>query len=116
MTETAETVAIYDVVVDHGTLKGKTLGSQGTRYSVALKGAVDERWARSYRLTQMDSTGFFRFRFDLSNKTVSFTARADDGAEEVIQLLERLDTLVQLVNRSASLWTPGQEDSADRPN
>ena len=112
MTETAETVRVYDVAVDHGTLKGKTLGSQGTRYSVALNGAVDERWARSYRLIQMDATGFFRFRFDLGNQTVSFTARADDGAEEVISLLERLDALVKLVNRSASLWTSGQERPA----
>ena len=110
MTETAETITVYDVAVDHGTLKGKTLGSQGTRYSVGLKGLVDDRWARSYRLIQMDSTGFFRFRFDLGNQTVSFTARAEDGAEEVIQLVERLDTLVKLVNRSASLWTPGPEE------
>jgi hypothetical protein len=111
MSETAETVTVYDVAVDHGTLKGKTLGSQGTRYSVALKGLVDERWARSYRLIQMDSTGFFRFRFDLANQTVSFTARGGDGAEEIILLLERLDALVKLVNRSASLWTAGQEEA-----
>ncbi len=110
MSETAETVTVYDVSVDHGTLNGKILGSQGTRYSVALHGPVDDRWARSYRLIQMDSTGFFRFRFDLANRTVSFTARASDGAQEVISILERLDTLVKLVNRSASLWTSGQEE------
>ena len=111
MSDTAETVTVYEVAVDHGTLKGKTLGSQGTRYSVALQGTVDDRWARSYRLIQMDSTGFFRFRFDLANRTVSFTAREGDGAEEIILLLERLDTLVKLVNRSASLWTSGQEEA-----
>jgi len=110
MAEAAETVRVYEVAVDHGTLKGKTLGSQGTRYSVALKGPVDDRWTRSYRLIQMDSTGFFRFRFEVTKQTVSFTARSSDGADEIILLLERLDALVKLVNRSASLWTSGQEE------
>jgi hypothetical protein len=99
----------YEVAVDHGTLHGKALGSEGTRYSVALAGPVDDRWVRSYRLIQMDSTGFFRFRFDLGNGTVSFMARASDGPDEVILLLERLDALVQLANESASVWTSDQE-------
>jgi hypothetical protein len=99
----------YDVAVDHGTLEGKALGPEGTRYSVALTGPVDDRWVSSYRLIQMDSTGFFRFRFDLKNGTVSFMARASDGAEEVILLLGRLDALVKLANQSASVWTSDQE-------
>ena len=107
MTETAETV--YEVAVDHGTLKGKTLGSQGTRYSVALKGPVDDRWTRSYRLIQMDSTGFFRFRFEVTNQTVSFTARSW-GIFPSFFATKVIWPALKLVNRSASLWTPGQEE------
>jgi hypothetical protein len=99
----------YEVAVDHGTLSGKALGSEGTRYSVALTGPMDDRWVRSYRLIQMDSTGFFRFRFDLGNGKVSFMARASDGPDEVILLVGRLDALVKLANESASVWRSDEE-------
>ncbi len=105
MAEIAEPTAPYAVAVDHGSLNGEVQGASRTRYSVALIGSVDERWERSYRMIQMEETGFFRFRLEPASKTVSFTVRAGDGPEQVISILERLDTFVEMVNRSASLWT-----------
>lgn len=108
MPPTDHAAGSYSVAVDHGSLKGKALGpAQGTRYTVALTGQLDDRWVRSFLLIQMDETGFFRFRLDVAGRiaTVSFTARSTDGPDQVIGVIERLDVLIQLVNQSASLWT-----------
>jgi hypothetical protein len=101
----------YGITVDKGTLRGQAdevegtgYSVEGTIYSVQLSGAVDERWTRAFHMVQLDSTGLFRYRLDAEKKSISFQVRSKDGAARVILLLERLDQLVEDVNRSASFW------------
>jgi len=101
----------YGVAVDKGSLHGQAVEVEGTGYSVegavysvVLSGSVDERWARAFNIVQLDSTGFARFRLNAGERKVTFQVRTVDGAARVILLLERLDHLVEEVNRNASYW------------
>jgi hypothetical protein len=75
------------------------LGAE-VRIRIPLAGGVDENWRRAYRLVQLDSTGYFRYRLDLESPVVSFTARRADGT--LAFLLAQLDAFLDLVNGKAS--------------
>ena len=114
MPQDSQAPSHYDVTVDKGSLQGQAdqvegtgYTVEGTVYSVLLSGSIDERWTRAFQIVQMDSTGFFRYRLDAEKKSVSFQVRSKDGAARVILLLERLDQLVEEVNRNASFWGRG---------
>ncbi len=112
----------YKVTIDKASLHGQTVEVEGTGYSVegsiysvGLVGPVDERWANAFNIVQLDSTGFFRYRLDPGVQRVFFQVRSQDGAARVILMLERLESLIEEVNRNASLWTtspPGARPSA----
>ena len=73
---------------DHSTLRGQPEGSE-TRYTIGLKGSVDDRWAEAFRLTQAESPVFLRFRLDRASSSISFSCRTVDGAVLVFDVLER---------------------------
>jgi hypothetical protein len=72
-----------------------------TRARVPLLGAVDERWRRAYRLVQLDSTGYFRYRLELGSPIVTFTGRHADA--DFGFFMNQLDAFLDLVNTRASL-------------
>jgi hypothetical protein len=77
-------------------------GSAGeTRLRVPLLGAVDEPWRRAYRLIQLDSTGYFRYRLELGSPVVTFTGRHADS--DLGFFMNQLDAFLELVNARASL-------------
>ena len=90
------------VGVDHATLRMESTAGDATRYAVELLGPVDDRWARAYREVQAEATAFRRFRFDPASRSVSFSCRTIDGPADVMEVLERLDALVRLVNQRVS--------------
>lgn len=69
-----------------------------------LLGRVDESWRRAYRLVQLDSTGFFRYRLELESPTLTFTARHPDGSLGL--LMDQLDVFLERVNAEASNLSP----------
>jgi hypothetical protein len=88
---------------DHSTLRGQPEGSE-TRYTIGLKGSVDDRWAEAFRLTQAESPVFLRFRLDRGSSSIGFSCRTVDGAVLVFDVLERLEALLKAVNRRAEAW------------
>jgi hypothetical protein len=88
--------------VDHSTLNGQPAGSD-TQYTVALSGAVGERWVEAFRAIQAESTAYRRFRLDPAGATISFSCRIVEGPTQVMEVLERLDTLLELVNGQVEL-------------
>jgi hypothetical protein len=88
---------------DHSTLKGQPEGSE-TRYTIGLKGSVDDRWAEAFRLTQAQSPVFLRFRLDRASSSIGFSCRTVDGAVLVFDVLERLEALLKAVNQRAGTW------------
>ena len=89
----------YRVRVDTGRIERQGLGAE-TRVRVPLTGRVDENWRRAYRLIQLDSTGYFRYRLDLETPVVTFSTRASDGT--VAFHLAQLEAFLDLVNGRAS--------------
>ena len=87
-----------DVSIDYSTLTGESEGTD-TRYTIALKGHLDPQWVAEYRAAQAESTGYRRFRLDLAKGTISFAVRVVDGPAQVFEALERLEALLQIVNR-----------------
>ena len=88
---------------DHSTLKGEPTGTE-TRYTVALKGFVDDRWAEALRLSQAESPSFQRFRLSRATATMGFTCRNVDGAVIVFDMLESLDALLKAANERLDFW------------
>ncbi len=119
MQQESHTLRRYKVAVDKTSLHGQTVEVEGTGYSVegsiysvGLAGVIDDRWAHAFNIVQLDSTGFFRYRFDAGVRRVFFQVRSQDGAARVILMLERLDQLIEEVNRNASFWTSSRDQAA----
>jgi hypothetical protein len=87
------------VSIDHATLRAQAEGDH-TRYTVALTGRVDPHWVAAYRAVQAESTSYRRFRLDPATGTISFAVRMVDGPAQVFEVLERLEALIEIVNRS----------------
>jgi len=92
--------------LDHTTLKAESVGNDNTSYRISLAGPVGEHWAQTYRTIQADSTAYRRFRLDVPGGSVSFSCRTIEGPAEVMEVLERLETLLATVNRDAAAGPP----------
>ena len=90
---------VYHVRADAAGMDKQSLGSE-TRIRVPLSGLVDENWRRAYRLVQLDSTGYFRYRLELESPTITFTARRSAGS--LGSFLNQLEAFLQRVNAQAS--------------
>lgn len=98
----------YAVSVDANSLRKHDAGvgpdgERRVRYTIALAGLVDDLWRRSLRAVQLDDTGFFRYRLEMGSRAIAFTCVEQHGQPELTKSLRQLDTLVSLVNRTASL-------------
>ena len=97
---------------DHSTLRGEHVGTE-TRYTIALKGFIDDRWAEAFRLSQAELPNYQRFRFSRATASVGFTCRDVDGAVFVFDMLESLDSLLKASNERLEFWhtqNPAVED------
>jgi hypothetical protein len=86
------------VGIDYARLTGAAEGTD-TRYTVGLSGYVDGRFAAAYQAAQAESTGFRRFKLNAAAGTVSFSCRMVDGPAQVFDVLQRLEALLEIVNR-----------------
>jgi hypothetical protein len=91
------------VGVDPSTLRGEITNSD-TRYTVGLTGSVDDQWVEAYRLTQAEATGHRRFRIDRASATIAFSTRTVDGPAMVFEVLEQLESFLELVNGQVETW------------
>jgi hypothetical protein len=88
---------------DHGSLRGEHAGTE-SRYTIALKGIVDDRWAEAFRLSQAETASYQRFRLNRATGTIGFTCRDVDGAVHVLDMLESLDELLKNANERFDFW------------
>ncbi|HEY2797545.1 MAG TPA: hypothetical protein VGK26_06615 [Thermoanaerobaculia bacterium] len=88
---------------DHATLRGDH-GNNESRYTIALKGSVDDRWAEAFRLSQADSPVLQRFRLNRATASIGFTCREVDGAVHVLDMLDTLDRLLKDANERFDFW------------
>lgn len=88
---------------DHSTLRGEHAGSE-TRYTIALTGYIDDRWAEAFRLSQAESVNYQRFRLSRATASVGFTSRDVDGAVFVFDMLDWLDALLKASNERLEFW------------
>ena len=93
-----------DVQVDVSTLRGEARGADTMVYTVALKGSVNDRWIEGYRATVEQLAMSRRFDLDAEKAVVRFACRTADGHALVFEMLERLEALVERVNRLAEIW------------
>jgi hypothetical protein len=96
----------YRVAVDHGTLKARPRGHEGTGYTVRLNQAVDENWSHAFRATRMEDPEFATFELDSQGASISFTCPDGGGAVAVFSILDSLDDLVSRANRNAPASLP----------
>ena len=98
----AVALAEPDVVsIDLGSLRGEVESDRATRYTVDLDGPVDGRWLRSFRTVQQSADFYAHYRIEADGRSVSFRARAGDGSDQVIVLIERLVELVRSVESAS---------------
>lgn len=96
----------YDIGLPEAGLHWEKMGPLFERYSVALVGSADLRWAETYALVA-SAPGLGRFRLATDHASVSFTCRAADGPVEVMAVLKILEGMIERVNREASLAAAG---------
>ena len=87
-----------DVRLDLSRLEGEPLATT-TRYSVGLEGAPGEEWAAEFRARQAETPAHRRFELDPSRPAVRFSCRTVDGTGMVFEFLEKLEALVEEINR-----------------
>ena len=90
---------VYRVRADASRIERQGLGAE-TRVRVPLDGPVDVNWRCAYRLVQLDSTGYFRYRLDLESPVVGFSVRGTEGT--LAASLGQLDAFLELVNGKAN--------------
>lgn len=94
---------VYDVGIDTQAARRREIGFDPTGQArvcvtLPLSGRVDDRWRRSFRAIQLEDTGYFRFRLELTVAAITFSCAAAGLPEGIRQL----KALVELVNRRAS--------------
>jgi hypothetical protein len=97
-----DAVCVYDVVVDHESLRSVSLGRKGLGYKVGLLGSMDGRWTEGFAAARSQSQNFSRFQLDRPDRAVSFSLDSDAPPTETIDALQRLDDLVYQANVLAS--------------
>jgi len=93
-----------DVQVDVSTLRGEARGADTMVYTVALKGPIHDRWIEGYKATVEQLSLSRRFELDAAKAVVRFACRTADGHALVFEMLERLEALVERVNRLSEIW------------
>ena len=93
----------YGVSLDRAHIRRIEMGpspvGNRVRCFVPLRGDVDEHWRRSFRAVQLEDTGYFRFRLEMTSNTIAFVST--DG-EELEKELQVLAFLLDAVNAVAS--------------
>jgi hypothetical protein len=97
-----DAVRVYDVAVDHGSLKMISLGRRGLGYRVHLAGSIDGKWAEGFSVARSGSRDFACFELDRPDGAVSFPFAPDTPPTEIIGTLEKLDDLIYEANALAS--------------
>jgi hypothetical protein len=93
----------YNISLPEAGLNWEKMGPLFERYSIALVGSVNPRWAEAYKKVVGTVPGLSRFRLATDHVSVSFTCRSTDGPVEVMGVLKILEGVIQRVNREASL-------------
>src|SRR5262245_24162919 len=88
--------------LDHSSLRGEP-GASHTHYSIALHGGVDERWTQAFRAVCAQSTANRVFVLNPRSGTISFSCRTLEGPAHVFEMLERLESLLAIVDRRLAL-------------
>jgi hypothetical protein len=94
-------VAIEGQSVERMDLGPGPLGAR-VRCTVPLSGAVDEHWRACFRAVQVDDTGFFRYRLELTSDVVTFTRTVTGRGSEIASELRSLEFMIEAVNARAS--------------
>jgi hypothetical protein len=106
MSVSTEEKKSYRVTLDQKGMRRIELGPGplGTRVRclVPLAGDVDEHWRQSFRSVQLEDTGFFRFRLEMSSKTIAFAATEREDDQGITAELRVLAGLLDSVNTLAS--------------
>jgi hypothetical protein len=70
-----------------------------TRYNVALEGTLEEEWVADFRSLLAELPSPRRYEFDRARSVVRFSCRTVEGTGVVFDALERLEAIVENVNR-----------------
>ncbi len=87
-----------DVKLDLSRHQGESLATS-TRYSVGLEEPPGDEWLAEFRSRQAEAPVHRRFEIDAARPAVRFSCRTVDGTGMVFEFLERLEALVEEINR-----------------
>ena len=89
--------------LDHATLRSESAGTH-TRYTVGLTGRPDEAWHGAYAAACDEAKVLRTFPIDRGRGTISFSCRVVEGPTHVIEMLEKLEEVLQSVERRLGEW------------
>jgi hypothetical protein len=94
-----------EIRLEHGTLRGQDLGSQ-TRYTVSLSRPADARFVGALQAAQAEMPQHRRFQLDPSGAALAFSCRSVEGPTAVFDMLQRAESLLELLGRRLEAATP----------
>jgi hypothetical protein len=96
-----------DIRLEHATLRGEPSGAE-TRYTVALSRAADPRWVGALREVQAEMPQHRRFQLDRTASVLAFSCRSVEGPSGVFEMLQRAESLLEMLGRRLEDATPLQ--------
>ncbi len=101
MNVTATPHRTYAVCIDRTAIRRTDIGDsplgKRVRCFVPLAGNVDEHWRRCFRTVQLEDTGYFRFRLEMTSNTIAFVSTDGDDLDKELKVLAYLLDAVNAV-------------------
>jgi hypothetical protein len=104
MSETAGQLG-GEIGLDHATLRGQDAGTE-TRYTVSLSRPADARFVWAFRAAQAEMPQHRRFQLDANGAALAFSCRSVEGPSGVFEMLQRAESLLEMLGRRLDGATP----------
>jgi hypothetical protein len=104
MIETAGQIG-GEIRLEHATLRGQDEGSQ-TRYTVSLSRPADARFIEALRQVHAENPQLRRLQLEPGGAAFAFSCRSVEGPSGVFEMLQRAESLLELLGRRLEEATP----------
>jgi hypothetical protein len=94
-----------EIRLEHATLRGETAGAE-TRYTVSLSRPADARWVGAFKALQLEMPQHRRFQLDREGTALRFSCRQVEGPTGVFEMLQRAESLLELLGRRLEAAAP----------
>jgi hypothetical protein len=87
-----------EIRLEHASLRGQEAGSE-MRYTISLSRPADARFVAALQAVQAEMPQHRRFQLEPSGAAFAFSCRSVEGPSGVFEMLQRAESLLELLGR-----------------